>query len=39
MCNVLNLTLDLAVVTLTFKILSRLYVKNCKVQEVGRHIG
>ena len=27
----LDLTIDIAVVTLTFKILSRLYLGNCKV--------
>ena len=30
----LNLTFDLAVVTLTFKILPRLYIGNCKVKKV-----
>ena len=37
----LDLTFDLAVVTLTFKILSGLYLGNRKVQEVdiGRDIG
>ena len=33
MCN-LDLTFDLAVVTLTFKILSGLYLVNRKVEEV-----
>ena len=37
----LDLTFDLAVVTLTFKIFSRLYARNHKVQEMkhGRDIG
>ena len=30
----LDLTFDLALVTLTYKILSRLYLANCKVKEV-----
>ena len=30
----LDLTFDLAVVTLTYKILSGLYLGNCKVEEV-----
>ena len=30
----LDLTFDLAVVTLTFKILSGLYLRNCKIQKV-----
>ena len=35
-----DLTFDLAVMTLTFKILFRLYLGNFKVQEVlGRDIG
>ena len=41
-CN-LDLTCSLPIVTLTFKILSRLYLKNHKVQEVetwsGRRYG
>ena len=37
----LDLTFDLAVLTLTYKILYRLYLRNCKVSEVdtGRNIG
>ena len=39
MCNVmvcdLDLTFVLAVVTLNFKILSRLYFKNCELQKVN----
>ena len=30
----LDLTFDLAVVTMTYKILSELYLGNCKVEEV-----
>ena len=30
----LDLTFDLAVVNLTYKILSRLYLRDCKVSEV-----
>ena len=33
-CCDLNLSFDLAVVTFSLKILSRLYFGNCKVQEV-----
>ena len=35
----LDLTFDLAVVTLTYKILSRLYLENCKVWEVDTWLG
>ena len=35
----LDLTFDLAVVTLTFKILSGLYFRNCKVQKVDTWSG
>ena len=38
-CCDLDLTFDHVVVTLIFKILSRLYLRNQKVQEVGRNIG
>ena len=31
----LNLTTDLAIVTFTFKFLFRLYLENCKRQEVA----
>ena len=35
----LDLSFDLAVVTLTYKILSRVYLGNCKVQEVDIWYG
>ena len=35
----LDLTFDLAVVTLTYKILSGLYLGNCKVWEVDTWLG
>ena len=35
----LNLTFDLAVVNLTYKILSWQYLRNCKVQEVDTWWG
>ena len=34
MCNELDLTFDLTVVTWPYKILSELYLRNCKVKEV-----
>ena len=34
-----DLTFDLAIMTLTYKILSRLYLGNCKVQEVDTWKG
>ena len=35
----LDLTFDLSIVTLTYKILSGLYLKNCKVLEVDTWYG
>ena len=35
----LDLTFDLAVVTLTYKILSGLYLGNCKVWEIDTWLG
>ena len=34
MCNYLDLTFDLAMVVLTFKLLCELYLRNLKVKEV-----
>ena len=35
----LDLTFDLAIMTLTYKLFSGLYVRNSKVQEVGTLVG
>ena len=38
-CHELDLTFDLAMVNLSLKILSGLYLRNCKVQEVDTWYG